>query len=77
MLRLKPEGSADFFQVLTEDGRHAGRIFKSNSAPAETPWFWTIEWFSRRGTGPHQGYGATPEAAMMAFRRAWDSSPVI
>src|SRR5687767_4728925 len=32
MLRLKPDGSADFVVVLPEDGRHVGRIFKSNSA---------------------------------------------
>jgi hypothetical protein len=56
MLHLKPFDSPGFFVVLSDDGKHVGRIFKSNSAPRERPWLWTIEWFSRRGAGPHEGF---------------------
>jgi hypothetical protein len=75
MLRLKPDDSADFFLVLSEDDKYVGRIFKSNSAPRELPWFWTIDFFSRAGRGPHQGYCPTRQDAMKAFRDAWDSRP--
>jgi hypothetical protein len=43
----------------------------SNSAPGDTPWFWTIAFFSRRGAGPHQGYGAIGEEAMAGFKSEW------
>lgn len=76
MLRLKRdrEGMPGFYVVALEDGRHVGRIFKSNSAPRDAPWFWTLDWLSRRGPGPHQGNAATREDAMKAFRAAWDAS---
>ena len=70
MLFLKSVGGADHFEVVSDD-KHVGRIFKSNSAPRDTPWLWTIEWFSRRGSGPHQGFEPTREDAMRAFRNAW------
>jgi hypothetical protein len=72
MLHLRPDDSPRFFVVLSDDGKHLGRIFKSNSAPHDRPWLWTIEWFSRRGGGPHEGFESTREDAMKAFRAAWD-----
>jgi hypothetical protein len=40
--------------VVAHHDKHVGHIFKSNSAPADEPWFWSIGWFDRRASGPHQ-----------------------
>ena len=73
MLLLKPDDSPGFFTVMDEDGKHVGRIFESKAAPREAIWFWTIDWFCRRGNGPHQGNTRSRLGATIAFRQAWDA----
>ena len=63
--QLMREGSLDWL------GRLA-RIFLATSSPPAAPWFWGIEFHQRKGSGPHQGHAADREAAMVAFRRAWE-----
>jgi hypothetical protein len=46
------------------------------SAPREAPWFWGLEFFEWQGSdGPQYGNVANREAAMKAFRTAWDRRP--
>jgi hypothetical protein len=73
-LRLKPEDSVDFFQVLTAEADMLGA--SSNPIPRRA---------KRRGSGrlnfsavaapARQGHERTREDAMKAFRWAWDSRP--
>jgi hypothetical protein len=53
--------------------RCVGRVFKSKIALPGLRWCWTISFFERRGSGPHQGFEATLEEAMQASTTAWDS----
>ena len=54
-----------------------GRIYKAVShAPREAPWFWGLDFFEWQGSdGPQYGNAADREAAMKAFRAAWDRRP--
>ena len=65
--------SDDDYDVRSE-GTCVGRIFRATAgAPAETPWFWGIEFHRRRNrVGPHQGHTADLKEAMRAFREAWE-----
>jgi hypothetical protein len=46
------------------------------SAPREAPWFWGLDFFEwQGGDGPQYGNAANREAAMKAFRAAWDHRP--
>jgi hypothetical protein len=75
MLILKPGDRADSFVVALDSGKQVGRIFKSNAAPANLPWGWTIQFLLRRGSGPHLGFEPTRDDAMKAFQAAWNSLP--
>jgi hypothetical protein len=76
-LILKRDPNARYtesYNVLFE-GRCVGRIYKAIShAPREAPWFWGLDFFEWQGI---DGYGnaANREAAMKAFRAAWDRRP--
>jgi hypothetical protein len=75
-LILKRDPNARYtesYNVLFE-GRCVGRIYKAIShAPRETPWFWGLDFFEWQGSdGPQYGNAANREAAMNAFRAAWD-----
>jgi hypothetical protein len=54
--------------------RSVGRVFKSKVALPGLRWCWTISFFERCGSGPHQGFEATLEEAMQAATAAWDSN---
>jgi hypothetical protein len=70
MLRRGERGE-DFYVVELENGEQVGRIFRSHAAPRQIPWCWTIDFFRRRGVGPHQGFEPTREEALAAFRNRW------
>ena len=54
--------------------QHIGRIFLSPQAPRDEPWFWTIT--ARFPQSTHdRGYAASREAAMFAFKVAWEREP--
>jgi hypothetical protein len=79
MLLLKRDPNAHYmesYNVLFE-GRCVGRIYKAIShAPREAPWFWGLDFFEWQGDdGPQYGNVANREAAMKAFRVAWDRRP--
>jgi hypothetical protein len=57
----------DDYDVIGTDGLVIGRIFKTSTSPAGTPWMWTLSYAER---GVH-GYEATREAAMAAFEKSW------
>ena len=79
-LRLRP--MADFgpeqYEVVFE-GQHVGRIYLANLHDKDgLNWYWGINWFERpRETAHHtkrwDGYAESREAAMAAFRAAWDT----
>jgi hypothetical protein len=63
---------------IDETGRETlvGRIFcKTAGAPAGRPWFWSVDFFHRKGrAAPHQDYVASEAEAKAAWRRCWDSA---
>jgi hypothetical protein len=78
-LILKRDPNARYtecYNVLSE-GRCVGRIYKAIShAPREAPWFWGLDFFEWQGSdGPQYGNAVNREAAMKAFRAAWDRRP--
>src|SRR5262249_46281155 len=54
---------SDDYDVIGPDGLVIGRIFKATTAPAETPWMWTL---TREEREDH-GHESTREAPMQAF----------
>ena len=76
ILKRNPDAeSSESYNVLLE-GRYVGRIFKADAyAPREAPWFWGLQFHEWQGSdGPQYG-NASREAAMHAFRAAWDRRP--
>jgi hypothetical protein len=71
-LLLKSSGPvADQYKVLAGD-RVVGHIRLSESAPANTPWRWTLSHAQHKGRRmPTHGYGATREEALQAFAKRW------
>jgi hypothetical protein len=67
-----PAEGADDYDVISTDGMIIGRIFKTATAPAGTPWMWTLSYGDERDRTPH-GYEPTREAAMAAFAKSWRS----
>jgi hypothetical protein len=64
---------------IAKDGRKivVGHICKATAAPAETPWFWTVEFHQRaHRTLPHQGFVADFDAAEAAWKWCWESADV-
>ena len=66
--------SDDDYDVVWK-GLTVGRIYCLPFAPPSgRPWFWGIEFFSRAaGTLQYDGHAETREAAMAAFRAAWNA----
>ena len=53
------------------DGFVIGRIFRATTAPAGTPWMWTLAYGQHEDRTPTHGYEPTREAAMQAFAKSW------
>jgi hypothetical protein len=72
-LLLKSSGPvADQYKVLAGD-QVVGYIRLSESAPAATPWRWTLSQRQQKGRrAPTHGYGATREEALQTFARSWN-----
>jgi hypothetical protein len=51
--------------------RAIGRIFRSNSAPQDQPWMWTITGAVVMPAGPSHGFAATLAEAKTAFAEHW------
>jgi hypothetical protein len=64
--RAGAEG-ADDYDVIGADGLVIGRIFKATTAPAGTPWLWTLAYGQHEDRTPTHGHEPTREAAMRAF----------
>jgi hypothetical protein len=57
----------DDYDVIGTGGLVVGRIFKTTTSPAGTPWMWTLSY----GESENHGYEPTRETAMQAFARSW------
>jgi hypothetical protein len=68
--RASGNWNEDDFDVLAS-GEVVGRIFKVHSAPASSPWMWTLAFGHHEDPTPTHGYAATREAAMSAFAKSW------
>ena len=66
-----PRRGADDYDVIGADGLVIGRIFKATTAPAGTPWLWTLAYGQHEDRTPTHGHEPTREAAMQAFARSW------
>jgi hypothetical protein len=67
----------DQYEVV-HGGRHLGRIYLANAnSRTGYNWFWGINWFERPKDTAHlpgwDGFAPSREAAMGAFRKAWDA----
>jgi hypothetical protein len=63
------------FDVIC-DGAVVGRVFfTGDTSPRARAWFWGLAYGHIEDRIPTHGYEPTREAAMAAFRRAWDRSP--
>lgn len=75
VLKRAPIGwNQDDYDVLS-DGVLIGRIFLLPAAPADRQWMWAIGYGHHKGRALTHGYGATREAAMAAFAKAWRREP--
>jgi hypothetical protein len=63
--------AAHDYDVIGADGLVIGRIFKATTAPAGTPWMWTLAYGEHEDRTPTHGYEPTRESAMQAFARSW------
>jgi len=54
----------DDYDVIGADGLVIGRIFRASTAPAGTPWMWTLSYGQHEERMPTHGYEPTREAAM-------------
>jgi hypothetical protein len=69
--RAGAEEPDDYDVIGGADGLVIGRIFKATTAPAGTPWMWTLTYGQQEDRTPTHGYEPTCEAAMQAFARSW------
>lgn len=67
--------------IVLCDGKEVGQIFDRTpgaSAPRDATWHWALSGNYRAHPLDGAGNAATREAAMIAFRKAWDAlSPAI
>ena len=77
VLKRDPNAVRSEGYIVLFEARCVGRIYKAVShAPREAPWFWDLDFFEWQGSdGPQYGNAANREAAMKAFRTAWDRRP--
>src|SRR5258708_6768073 len=77
MLKRDPTDKTPNHFIVLCDGVQVGRIFDrvpGASAPRDATWCWTINGNYRRDDAPGcGGDSTTKEAAMTAFRQAWDA----
>jgi hypothetical protein len=69
--RAGAEGREDYDVMGDVSSGHVlviGRIFRASTAPAATPWMWTLSF----GERDDSGLEPTRDAAMQAFARAWE-----
>jgi len=45
---------------------------KARAAPVGSPWFWTLAYGYHWDRRPIDGYAATREEAMAAFKKSWE-----
>jgi hypothetical protein len=72
--RAGAEGQDDYDVIGDVSGGHGlivGRIFRASTAPATTPWMWTLAYGQHEDRTPTHGYERTREAAMQAFAKRW------
>lgn len=55
---------------VTLEGKTIGRIYRYTGVGEN--WYWGIDFFVWKNQGPQYGRAPTREAAMAAFREAWD-----
>jgi hypothetical protein len=63
-------GSPDDYDVVSGE-RAFGRIFRSNSAPPDRPWIWTITAAVVMPAVPSHGFAPTLAEAKTAFATHW------
>jgi hypothetical protein len=57
--------------TIKSDGKEIGRVLWTHNAARSTPWFWSITARVPQ-TAMDKGYAASLEAALKAFKAAWD-----
>jgi hypothetical protein len=63
-------GNPDDYDVMSGD-RAIGRIFRSNSAPPDRPWMWTITGGVFMPRVPSHGFAPTLAEAKTTFATHW------
>jgi hypothetical protein len=56
----------DDYDVIGADGLIIGRIFRASTAPAGTPWMWTLAYGQRQDRAPTHGYAWVNAAATIS-----------
>jgi hypothetical protein len=73
--KSRPSGQWDHEDFDVFDGtRCIGRIMRTQQAPADQPWFWTVTVRAPQRPGD-RGYAASQEQAMADFKAAWGRKP--
>jgi hypothetical protein len=68
----RPGAQGDYdYDVIGPDGIVIGRIFKTTSSPAGTPWMWSLAYGDHGDRTLTHGYERTRQAAMQAFASSW------
>lgn len=80
MLTIRPNEftQPDYDVILRSDDSRArvvGRIYHAWPKLNSGYWFWTVDFFHRKGRAePHQGRAVTEAEAKAAWRACWDSA---
>ena len=74
-LRKDPAAEMSEGYLVFDSGKRVGRIFFAEAgAPKDAPWIWGMEFHHLPGrNGPQYGQAPTREAAMAAFKAAWNA----